>query len=647
MYTECPGCQTAFRVTAHMLQQAAGHVRCGDCGRAFNALESLSEDPPHGFEGPDAEASARDEEEQALFDTLDDLAGPVNIRIEDTGAEWRVYDDESSDSGGTVDPHSDEADDREDTESVRWYIEDAAPGTQEFLDLPASAGSTREERYDDNSPLPATLDDDNVPTPPVTPQRRAEDQFDPRAPEFDERQVDFALSEPDDWTDLLEEVGSPRDADGPSMNTELEQTDVRELNDETGDDGAGSEDVVDLPSDIDTQFDLQALEMGIDLTGDFDLTGDQPIVDDAVMETSNEQGLVTDPAADWPTRELAEEDGDAPTLAADPGEDGGEIADREPTGEFEGRIAQAAAAFADKDADGDNDGSAATTAVAQGDTEPGRPEHYVPPQTEEEKTINMLIDRDLLRLAQQEDVFRSTSRDARKVTEQATQVETIIMEGEFVRHALEQAPPAIDIPADIAIEGGRSLKDTLVTNKERIRAAGRRLVAPRYALVAGVAMLALLFAAQVVHAYRETLATYGAFNETVGSLYRLLGAPLVPDWDISGWQFEATSGGTAADDQVLAITSSIANRSEHALPYPLLHVSVTDRWEEIIGSRVLEPDEYLADNSNPHDTVTPGNKFTAVITIASLSPAATGFKLNVCYRVSGDQVRCATGAFKD
>ena len=44
MYTECPGCRTAFQITAEMLQQAAGNVRCGDCGRAFNALENLSED---------------------------------------------------------------------------------------------------------------------------------------------------------------------------------------------------------------------------------------------------------------------------------------------------------------------------------------------------------------------------------------------------------------------------------------------------------------------------------------------------------------------------------------------------------------------------------------------------------------------------
>ena len=43
MYTQCPDCNTAFRVTAEVLKQAAGKVRCGSCKHAFNALEYLSE----------------------------------------------------------------------------------------------------------------------------------------------------------------------------------------------------------------------------------------------------------------------------------------------------------------------------------------------------------------------------------------------------------------------------------------------------------------------------------------------------------------------------------------------------------------------------------------------------------------------------
>ena len=46
MYTQCPECDVAFRVTAEVLRQAAGKVRCGGCGIAFNALEHLSEEKP-------------------------------------------------------------------------------------------------------------------------------------------------------------------------------------------------------------------------------------------------------------------------------------------------------------------------------------------------------------------------------------------------------------------------------------------------------------------------------------------------------------------------------------------------------------------------------------------------------------------------
>ena len=49
MYTQCPECGVAFRVTAEVLKQAAGKVRCGGCGIAFNALEHLSEQKPQAF----------------------------------------------------------------------------------------------------------------------------------------------------------------------------------------------------------------------------------------------------------------------------------------------------------------------------------------------------------------------------------------------------------------------------------------------------------------------------------------------------------------------------------------------------------------------------------------------------------------------
>lgn len=45
MLTRCPGCKTHFRVTVDQIKARSGRVRCGECGHAFNALDSLIEEP--------------------------------------------------------------------------------------------------------------------------------------------------------------------------------------------------------------------------------------------------------------------------------------------------------------------------------------------------------------------------------------------------------------------------------------------------------------------------------------------------------------------------------------------------------------------------------------------------------------------------
>ena len=51
MYTQCPECEVAFRVTADVLKQAAGKVRCGSCGHTWRQLPTSENDaqpPPQG-----------------------------------------------------------------------------------------------------------------------------------------------------------------------------------------------------------------------------------------------------------------------------------------------------------------------------------------------------------------------------------------------------------------------------------------------------------------------------------------------------------------------------------------------------------------------------------------------------------------------
>ena len=48
MYTECPSCNTLFKVSTAQLKTAAGKVRCGRCNTVFNALERLTDELPDG-----------------------------------------------------------------------------------------------------------------------------------------------------------------------------------------------------------------------------------------------------------------------------------------------------------------------------------------------------------------------------------------------------------------------------------------------------------------------------------------------------------------------------------------------------------------------------------------------------------------------
>jgi hypothetical protein len=220
------------------------------------------------------------------------------------------------------------------------------------------------------------------------------------------------------------------------------------------------------------------------------------------------------------------------------------------------------------------------------------------------------------------------------------------MEGDFVHGSLQEHLHDAKIKAN-NIDEAASLADTYSFNRNDIPGGRRKTDPPRTSTIAIVVILALVLAGQIIHRSRESLTTIGAFNRIIAPIYRVLGNPITPQWDIQGWQFQSTNGSTDESNALLTIFSTVANRSSQALPYPLLHVSLTDRWEEIVGSRVLEPNEYLAGDLDPSKPVAPGDKFTAVISIASPSADATGFKLNVCYRVAPGQVRCATQDFKE
>jgi len=86
MFTECPECETIFRVTPVDLRRAAGKVRCGECDAIFNALESLAdtESEVRDYE-PDSYALSHTEDvldETAVDDSEIETEEPAESEVE-------------------------------------------------------------------------------------------------------------------------------------------------------------------------------------------------------------------------------------------------------------------------------------------------------------------------------------------------------------------------------------------------------------------------------------------------------------------------------------------------------------------------------------------------------------------------------------
>ena len=731
MYTQCPECSSAFRVTAEVLRQAAGKVRCGGCGCVFSSIDYLSEQKPATAfpapEGNQAESSPEPprleadespetdsaEDSAALFQTIDEFSGP-DIRIEDTGIEWRVLGtetDEEEEMVPTADG-DDAGDGAEDAGSTNWFMDESpTPVDEQLSDEPGdidaaeifepvkSSASPGEMRFDDDTPLPDDFDfGDEHSEPAPAPVVEVRDE----PPTTDSERVDLAVGEPEDWEDLLGEV----DEAGEEYLAEPEAT--------TGETSEHGDARVEAPlPDMDTQFAAQAEAMGIDLSGIHarreqaeseaaeDLTINEELIaaafeteadsldEDAepgeaaetiiaAEETRDESEEHAEPGGGEETRDDSKEHNE-PDGEEDVGDDGeefdelGELEVEEPEDLVEARDSELVANTED-DARlaaelglHDEDESEALL-QEEHELEDDRPEQVVPPLTEEEQTINMMIDQDLLAVAvEDEEGFASTiiqkqrakrdepsgARDQEKAAprtsggsddEEGLQVETIIMEGEFVRDAFEEERLEAERRSSAAAETEAASETDTAGIEKQAKPPAKEPVNKR--MVAGIAALVLLLAVQFIHHSRESLAVYPAFNNSVGPIYRVLGKPVTPAWDIAGWRFEATKGSTDESDEVLTIYSRIGNKSGEALPYPLINVSLTDRFEDIIGSKVLEPGDYLAEKLDTREPVAPGDTFSAVISIEAPDATATGFKLNVCYRQPGGRLRCAIDDFR-
>jgi predicted Zn finger-like uncharacterized protein len=162
----------------------------------------------------------------------------------------------------------------------------------------------------------------------------------------------------------------------------------------------------------------------------------------------------------------------------------------------------------------------------------------------------------------------------------------------------------------------------------------------RWPWVAGVSVLAFLLLLQIVHSQRDTLVRSPSLGPAIAGVYAFLGLSMLAPTDLSA--YELRQWGAASDPNEvnrLMLRASIVNRATYAQPFPLLRLTLQDRFGGTLALRDIGPADYLP-GAGVGGLLGPGERADALIRIVDPGPEAVGFELDVCLPATGG-VRCS------
>ncbi|MEA3151431.1 MAG: hypothetical protein QOD56_2370, partial [Gammaproteobacteria bacterium] len=155
---------------------------------------------------------------------------------------------------------------------------------------------------------------------------------------------------------------------------------------------------------------------------------------------------------------------------------------------------------------------------------------------------------------------------------------------------------------------------------------------PYAAWLAAAITLGLLLIVQIVRGHGEWLAAHapllGSSKQTAS-----LASYQLRQWGVTG---DPAAKGT------LRVRASIMNTAAQLQPYPLLRVTLANRFGARVGAREFEPAEYLGAATGR--MLAPGERVDATLDIVDPGKDAEGFEIDVCVRGADKRVACAGDA---
>jgi predicted Zn finger-like uncharacterized protein len=215
------------------------------------------------------------------------------------------------------------------------------------------------------------------------------------------------------------------------------------------------------------------------------------------------------------------------------------------------------------------------------------------------------------------------------------------------------APSGFEVPEEVRREMLSGIETSAdeeplaeLQPKRRVRRRTSPFDAPQEPARVSIPWLAAAIAAgvllivQVVHQNRDWLAAHAPLGGSLRALYSKMGAPVAPPANLSAYQLRQWGvTGDPAGDGTLRVRASILNTAPQLEPYPLLRVTLANRFGGSIGTRDFEPSEYLGKPTAK--LLAPGERADATLDILDPGKSAEGFEIDVCLRGADRRVTCA------
>ena len=162
-------------------------------------------------------------------------------------------------------------------------------------------------------------------------------------------------------------------------------------------------------------------------------------------------------------------------------------------------------------------------------------------------------------------------------------------------------------------------------------------------------LLTVALAVQIVHRSRDQLLMQPAIASYLQRIYAALGLELDPHWEVARYKVirrpdlsteRSADGGHAQ----LHLAATIMNGATRPQPYPLIRLTLEDRWGSAVAGRDFAPSEYLRESARATGMLAPGEHVPVDLVLIDPGADTVGFTIDICLADASGTVRCASDA---